>query len=159
LFAWCEPGWRASNATNVFALETDDAMGVLTSRIHTDWAAKKSSTLEDRIRYTPSSAFETFPWPSGSGVERRRIGDLGRELLVLRSTLCTEHAIGLTTLYNRAHEGAFQQLRSLHRDLDLAVVEAYGWEAAVLDDVRERNGRLYELNARIVGGDLPYEPF
>ncbi len=60
LFVWCEPDWRPSNATNVFALDSDYAFGVLTSRIHTEWAAKKSSTLEDRIRYTPSSAFETF---------------------------------------------------------------------------------------------------
>jgi len=29
-------------------------MGILTSRIHTDWAAKKSSTLRQDIRYTPS---------------------------------------------------------------------------------------------------------
>ncbi|MGH2714417.1 MAG: type IIL restriction-modification enzyme MmeI, partial [Thermoleophilaceae bacterium] len=159
LFTWCEPGWRASNATNVFALESDHAMGVLTSRIHTDWAAKKSSTLEDRIRYTPSSAFETFPWPTGTETQRQRIGDLGRELIAFRSRLSTEHAIGLTTLYNRTDEGAFQQLRSLHRDLDMAVVDAYGWEAAMLDDMRERNGRLYELNGRIVAGDLPYDPF
>jgi hypothetical protein len=32
---------------------------------------------------------------------------------------------------------------SAHRDLDLAVIDAFGWEAAVLGDVRERNRRLY----------------
>jgi N-6 DNA Methylase len=62
LFVWCEPQWRPSDATNIFALDTDYAMGVLTSRIHTDWAAKTSSTLRQDIRYTPSSAFETFPF-------------------------------------------------------------------------------------------------
>lgn len=141
----------------MFALETDYAMGVLMSRIHTDWAAKKSSTLENRIRYTPTSAFETFPWPSSSRIERRRISDIGRELIEFRLGLCAEHAIGLTTLYNRADEGAFERLRSLHRDLDLAVIEAYGWPSTALDVVSERNQRLYRLNASVVAGDLPYD--
>lgn len=158
LFIWCEPDWRPSNATNVFALDSDYAMGVLTSRVHTDWAAKKSSTLEDRIRYTPSSAFETFPWPRASDIQREQIGDLARELVGLRATLCAEHEIGLTTLYNRVDDGAFDAVRSLHHELDLTVVDAFGWEVGVLSDVRERNRRLFELNARIVGC-ASYAPF
>jgi hypothetical protein len=35
------------------------------------------------------------------------------------------------------------------------VIEAYGWKADVLDDARERNRRLYELNRQIVAGDYP----
>ncbi len=159
LFTWCEPDWRPSNATNVFALNTDYAMGVLTSRVHTDWAAKKSSTLEDRIRYTPSSAFETFPWPQASGSHRARIGELSAELIALRGTLCAEHDIGLTLLYNRIADGAFDALRLLHHDLDLAVADAYGWAASVLDDTPERNRRLYDLNAKIVSGAISYKPF
>jgi hypothetical protein len=159
LFAWCEPDWRPSDATNVFALSTDYAMGVLTSRVHTDWAAKKSSTFEDRIRYTPSSAFETFPWPRSSDAQRERIGQLARELMPLRSTLSVEHEIGLTTLYNRLDDGAFDGLRSLHRALDGAVIDAFGWEASILEDVLERNRRLYDLNAKIASGAISYNPF
>jgi hypothetical protein len=73
--------------------------------------------------------------------------------------LCAEHQIGLTRLYNRLDDGAFEGLRSAHRELDLAVIDAFGWEPAVLDDTRERNQRLYGLNARIVGGEPAYEPF
>jgi N-6 DNA Methylase len=152
-FIWCEPDWRPSNSTNIFALADDFSIGVLTSRVHTDWAAKKSSTLEDRIRYTPSSAFDTFPWPQATGVRRELIGALARELLAARSAHCVEHAIGLTDLYNRLDDGAFEDLRSLHRRLDIAVIEAFGWRANVLDDTRERNRRLYELNREIVAGD------
>jgi hypothetical protein len=104
-FIWCTPDWRPSNATNAFALETDYAMGVLTSRIHTDWAAKKSSTLEDRIRYTPSSAFDTFPWPQTTDDQRERIGTLASKLLAVRAAHCAEHAIGLTAVYNQLEEG------------------------------------------------------
>jgi hypothetical protein len=88
-----------------------------------------------------------------------RIGELAAQLLAFRSTLCDEHQIGLTRMYNRVDDGAFEGLRRHHRDLDLAVVAAYGWSSSVLDDLRERNRRLYEMNAKFVAGDLPYEPF
>jgi hypothetical protein len=159
LFVWCEREWRPSNSTNIFALDSDYAMGVLTSRIHTEWAAKKSSTLEDRIRYTPSSAFETFPWPQTSAEQRERIARLADDLLTLRSTLCSEHRLGLTALYNAIDEGAFTALRDAHVALDLAVIASYGWSSALLDDVRARNRALFALNAELLAGVRPYSPF
>jgi len=159
-FVWCEADWLPSDSTNVFALDTDYAMGVLTSRIHTDWAAAKSSTLEDRIRYTPSSAFDTFPWPQAGTEKRARIGDLAQQLLGRRSLLCDEHHVGLNTLYNHLDDGAFQALRRLHDQLDLAVIDAYGWPPNLLTDQRERNRRLYELNGAITSGkQRSYIPF
>ena len=159
LFVWCAADWRPSNATNVFALDSDYAMGVLTSTIHTEWARARSSTLRADIRYTPSSAFETFPWPQPESSQRERIACLSRELIDLRSTLCVEHEIGLTTLYNRVDEGAYSAFRTAHRDLDLAVLGAYGLSSALLDDVRGRNLRLLDLNAAILRGAVPYSPF
>jgi len=106
-------------------------------------------------RYTPSSAFETFPWPRATNDQREQIGAIIRQLLALRSALCADHAIGLTVLYNRMSDGAFDELRALHRELDLAVTAAYGWEAALLADTRERNRRLYELNRQITNGEYP----
>ncbi len=158
LFVWCRPDWRPGDI-NVFALDSDYAIGLLLSRIHTEWAAKKSSTLEDRIRYTPSSAFETFPWPQTTLDRKERIGRLSRDLLAQRLTLCAEHGIGLTQLYNRIDDGAFASLRAAHAGLDLAVVAAYGWTSALLDDVRARNRALYELNAAVLAGESSYEPF
>jgi hypothetical protein len=159
LFTWCEKHWRVSNAANTFALDTDYAMGVLTSRVHTDWAAKKSSTLRQDIRYTPSSAFETFPWPQSGADQRRRIGTLASELLALRSTLCHEHGLGLTALYNAVDDGAFAALRGAHESLDLSVIAAYGWSSALLEDTRARNGALLELNAAVLAGSVEYTPF
>ena len=159
LFVWCEKHWRPSDSTNVFALDTNYAMGVMTSRIHTEWAAKKSSTLENRIRYTPTSAFETFPWPQSTDDQRDRIGQLSRDLLDLRGTLCAEHRVGLTELYNRLDDGAFTSLRAVHHELDLAVIAAYDWSSAYLDDVRIRNRALFELNAEILAGTGTYAPF
>ena len=46
--------------------------------------------------------------------------------------------IGLTSLYNRVHDSTDQdrdirRMRALHRDLDHAVQEAYGWNDLDLD--------------------------
>jgi hypothetical protein len=35
------------------------------------------------------------------------------------------------------------------------VIAAYGWEAAILADMGERNRRLYELNRQITAGEHP----
>jgi type II restriction/modification system DNA methylase subunit YeeA len=39
--------------------------GILQSRFHELWALRMGSSLEDRPRYTPSSTFETYPFPEG----------------------------------------------------------------------------------------------
>lgn len=95
----------------------------------------------------------------GRAAHLRRVADLSRLVFDLRSTLCREHAIGLTTLYNRADDGAYSALRAAHRDLDLAVLAAYGWSSALLDDVRQRNRALLDLNTAILAGDVTYSPF
>jgi hypothetical protein len=155
-FAWCDPWTCPSHAVNVFAFESDDAMGVLSSRLHTEWARQQSSTLEDRIRYTPSSAFETFPWPSGN---RDAVADVARRLYARRSEICLERNIGLTKLYNQMEDGAWAELRELHRELDEAVAAAYGWPASVAHDSGESNRRLLELNQAIAAGEVDYASF
>lgn len=155
LFCWCAVEWRPSNSTNVFALDDDYAMGVLTSKVHGEWAQARSSTLEDRIRYTPSSAFETFPWPPApTDAQRTAVGDHCASLLARRSDLCTTNAIGLTTLYNMVDDGAFADLSALHHELDMAVAAAYGWES--IGDAAERNRALLALNGAIQNGEVEY---
>jgi hypothetical protein len=111
-------------------------------------------------RYTPSSAFDTYPWPQPTDAQRGAIGALSRELIERRSDLCVEHDIVLQTLYNRLEDGAFAAFRQLHERLDLAVLAAYRWPRELIDEAVERNARLYALNQRILAGDLSnYRPF
>jgi len=51
----------------VFVIVRDDytTFGILHSRCHELWALRMGTTLEDRPRYTPTSTFETFPFPAG----------------------------------------------------------------------------------------------
>ncbi len=156
LFCWCKSDVVASNATNVFALAGDAHFGVLSSRIHTDWARAQSSTLEDRIRYTPSSAFETFPWPNG---DLAAVEEVAQRVYERRSQICLERHIGLTKLYNEVDDGAYRDLRELHDALDEAVAAAYAWPSSAVHDPQESNRLLLELNRAIVAGEVDYRPF
>jgi len=119
----------------VVAFRRDDlwTFGVLSSQIHTGWAWQQSSTLKADLNYTPTTAVETFPWPSGN---RDAIGDVARRLIARRSEICLEQNIGLTKLYNQMDDGAWKDLRDLHRELDEAVAVAYGWPKSVAHDSR-----------------------
>jgi type II restriction/modification system DNA methylase subunit YeeA len=49
----------------VIARDDDTSFGILHSRFHELWSLRMGTSLEDRPRYTPSTTFETFPFPEG----------------------------------------------------------------------------------------------
>jgi hypothetical protein len=155
-FCWCESTTMASDATNVFAISDDYSMGVLSSGAHSHWAWAQSSTIREDIRYTPTTAFETFPWPAPDLEQKRAVEDLCRAFVRSRSTLCRERGIGLTKLHHELDEGLQGGLRQLRQDLDLAVAAAYGWPEAAATDPEDSNRRLAELNAAIAAGEIDY---
>ena len=139
-------------------------MGILLSRTHDAWAWAwawaQSSTLETRLRYTPTTVFETFPWPDPvTEAARERVAAAASALYARRSELCLEHNLGLTKLYNLMDDGAFIDLAALHKSLDVAVAAAYGWPAGVAQDAAELVRRLTELNRQISEGERSYNPF
>lgn len=122
------------NSLYVFAYDDDFHLGVLTSAFHWWWTIKYASTLESRIRYTPTDVFETFPQPEVS----QRVADAGRALDENRCSLMNTWNEGLTKTYNRVNDpnetsADIIQLRRLHAGLDEAVAAAYGWEDLRLD--------------------------
>jgi hypothetical protein len=160
LFCWCAPRVCPSNLTKVFALENDYSFGVLSSIVHERWARAQSSTLRVDIRYTPTSAFETFPWPGPvSDAQREEIAELARKIVARRQEICLERQIGLTRLYNEVDDGAYADLAALQRKLDEAVCAAYGWPRSIAGDPDDTNTRLLALNQEIAAGKRPYDPF
>jgi hypothetical protein len=136
-------------------------MGVLTSHAHGAWAWDRSGTFKADLRYTNTTTFMTFPWPAGfaTGPQRERVAEASRRLLARRSEICLAENIGLTKLYNAVDEGAWADLKALHRELDVAVADCYGWPASVAQDDREIVRRLTELNREISEGRRAYAPF
>src|SRR5690606_34000316 len=132
------------------------------------------TSLEDRPRYTPSSTFETFPFPWAPGAEDtsspayQRISAAAQQLHTQRDAWLNEPGISakalkdrtLTNLYNalnvfrgkekmkiKSDAGDFApRLDALHRELDAAVVAAYGWDASILDDEESILRHLLALN-------------
>jgi hypothetical protein len=113
------------------ALDTDAAFSTLQSRLHEVWARFFGSSLEDRLRYTPSDCFETFPFPPPLDKDVRLNGT-GRDYYDFRAALMIKNNEGLTDTYNRFHdpderEPKILHLRELHAAMDRAVLDAYGW--------------------------------
>jgi hypothetical protein len=158
--AWIESWTLASEQTIAFTFDDDYAMGVLLSNTHLQWARAQSSTLEDRWRYTPTSAFDTFPWPPEPSTRQRSdIAAWAAKIIQRRSDLCQEETVGLTKLYNLVDDGAYADLAKLHRSLDEAVAAAYGWPKTVAHDAKQTNPRLLALNEAIRDGATHYAPF
>ena len=128
----------------VFARDDDYFFGILQSRIHTLWALAIGTQLEDRPRYTPTTCFETFPFPAPDDERRAAVATAANELNQLRENwlsptdmlgepaLTTEQLRRrtLTNLYNESPTW----LRNAHAKLDAAVADAYGWPNDLSDE-------------------------
>ncbi len=136
-----------SDATVVFAYDDWFHLGLLSSGFHYRWAVRYSSTLETRTNYTSTDVFATFPQPDYSDAVAQAAEALDNH----RRPFMVAEQIGLTALYNRVHDpanhsSAIVELRRLHRNLDFAVRDAYGWQDIELDhgfhDVRGAGQRF-----------------
>ena len=65
LFGWYDVRICPDSALIVVARDDDTTFGILHSRFHELWSLRLGTSLEDRPRYTPSTTFETFPFPAG----------------------------------------------------------------------------------------------
>jgi hypothetical protein len=115
----------------VFCVESFGFFCVLQSRPHEIWARLFGSTLEDRLRYTPSDCFETFPFPD-SWQTLTTLEAIGKAYYEFRAALMVKNEEGLTKTYNRFHDPDERdpdilKLRELHVAIDRAVLDAYGW--------------------------------
>jgi type II restriction/modification system DNA methylase subunit YeeA len=64
-FVWMPANVCPDHANTVIARDDDITFGILHSRFHELWSLRLGSSLEDRPRYTPTTCFETFPFPEG----------------------------------------------------------------------------------------------
>lgn len=138
-FGFVSPGQVFAGPHIVIALPAARCFAVLQSCFHEAWAFAYCSTHETRLRYAPSDLFETFPFPfplkepiNGDGATED-LEVLGESYHAYRATVTRESRQGLTDTYNRFHDpdetaDDIQKLRDLHREMDVAVAAAYGWD-------------------------------
>ena len=65
LFIWLGACVLPDKMLIVIARADDTTFGILHSRFHELWSLRLGTSLEDRPRYTPTTCFETFPFPAG----------------------------------------------------------------------------------------------
>jgi hypothetical protein len=135
-------------------------LGVLSSRIHVVWTLAAGGVLEDRPRYNKTRCFDPFPFPVATQAQAAAIRDLAEELDAHRKR-AQAAGLGLTTQYNLLErlrsgaaltekeqaldaQGLVSLLLELHRRLDAAVAEAYGWPETLSD--ADLLARLVALN-------------
>jgi type II restriction/modification system DNA methylase subunit YeeA len=64
-FVWLPVTTSPDQALITFARADDTTFGLLHCRLHEQWSLRMGTSLEDRPRYTPTTCFETFPFPAG----------------------------------------------------------------------------------------------
>jgi len=163
VFAWLSPPVIADKNLTVITREDDATFGVLHSRFHEIWSLRLGTWLGvgNDPRYTPTTTFETFPFPEGltpnlkpsgyTNPHADEIAAIAARLNALRENWlnppewtervsevvpgypdrivakpgCEEKLKKrtLTNLYNERPAW----LANVHRELDAAVAQAYGW--------------------------------
>ncbi len=63
IFEWFPHDILSNHALVLIARSDDYTFGVLHSRLHEVWSLGMGTSLQDRPRYTPTTTFETFPFP------------------------------------------------------------------------------------------------
>jgi len=144
VFVWVESRILCNQGTLVFAREDDYFFGVLHSRIHELWALRQGTQLEDRPRYTPTTCFETFPFPWPPGKEPlddphvQAIAAAAKDLAEKRDRWLNPEGASEAELKKRTLTNLYNQrptwLDLAHKTLDQAVLNAYAWPHNLTDD-------------------------
>jgi hypothetical protein len=149
LFVWLDVSVLPDCQLFAFARDDDYFFGVLHSRLHEVWSLAMGTALEDRPRYTPTSTFETFPFPWAPGKEAQdnplvqAIAQAASELVTKRDAWLNPPDAKPETLRKRTLTNLYNErpswLVDAHRTLDEAVFAAYGWPTILTDaEVLER---------------------
>ena len=155
LFVWLPAEILADHALIAIASDDDYTFGVLHSRFHEVWGLAMGTQLETRPRYTPTTCFETFPFPKPTHKHRQAIGTAAAELNSLREGWLNPPGISVAELRKRTLTNLYNQrptwLDNAHASLDAAVADAYGWPGDLAEE--EVLEQLLALNLERAGAE------
>jgi len=113
----------------VFAMDNFHEFIKMQSSFHEIWTYKDKTTLKGDLRYTPVKNFRPFPFAPYN----KYLEEIGKKYYFFRQSVMQERKEGLTQTYNRFHNPEersedINKLRELHKEMDIAVAKAYGWD-------------------------------
>ncbi len=129
-FAYVPSEYVISSKVLIFKERSYWFFACLQSSLHQTWCEYGASRIGRAITYNPTLGLRRYPFPFES---LNRLSNRGRQYYTTRQGIMRELHWGLTALYNRFHDPGendprIQELRELHRQIDEAVAEAYGWD-------------------------------
>jgi type II restriction/modification system DNA methylase subunit YeeA len=141
LFVWMDAITLPDHQLIAFARDDDYFLGMLQSCVHELWARGQGTQLrevESGFRYTPTTTFETFPFPHPNEQQRDAIAAAAKSLADLRAgwlnppgaTTAALRKRTLTNLYNQPPSW----LTQAHERVDRAIHAAYGWPYPLTPD-------------------------
>jgi len=86
-YRWLNTEFLPANLIIAFSRQEDFFFGLLHSRIHGSWALAQGTQLREKesgFRYTPTTCFETFPFPHPTPAQGAAIATAAKELNELR---------------------------------------------------------------------------
>jgi hypothetical protein len=140
IFSFSQTNVVFSHKLGVFPLNNWRSFSLLQSSIHVEWSWDKSSTMRNAgINYSPSDAFETFPFPDLTPAQEQPLNDIGKRYYEHRQGIMSATQLGLTKTYNRFHnpnetDPDIEKLRQLHIEMDNTVAKAYQWDDLLTGD-------------------------
>jgi hypothetical protein len=128
VMSFIDENWIPSDGVGLFQFNDYSSFAIMQSSIHETWARHQSGKLEQRLTYNFSKAFATFPWPDDSPIV-----PVAEEFYLLREQYCRDNSLCLTDFYNTVHDESkngrvIERLRSQIAEIDIAVMESYGWQ-------------------------------
>lgn len=133
IFVWLDSTALPANVVIVFGRADDFFLGVLQSRFHEVWALMQGTRLETRPRYTPTTCFETFPFPFPDDLQPHPPAFAPAPVNPGHPSLTPEQAWADAAHFYSAKEEP-PPYRASAGDHRAAIAEA----ARVLNDLRER---------------------
>ena len=96
--------------------------GVVTSNVHMAWMRTVAGRLKSDYRYSGSTVYNTFPWPTPTDAQKAKIEQTAQAILDARALYpdCS-----LADLYDEVTMPP--ELRKAHQQNDKAVMQAYGF--------------------------------
>jgi len=154
-FTKINTGLVFSHATAVITNNSFGVFSLVQNSFHESWAWKYCSSMGISLRYTPASAFETFPFPQlNESKTKNEIELVGRNYHDFRKRLLLSIQLGLTKTYNAFHEKEIQLSinADLLRQMDKKSIEKqYGKEVWNLWNHLQKTPNTCSMEEAIAG--------
>ena len=145
IFEFVSTEINPSDQIMIFLLDDDYSFGIIQSKFHWQWLTEKCSTLGIGNRYTTDTVWDTFPFPqSPTQKQIEKIAAAAKTLRDVRNKAMKDYNYSLRDLYRVLEKPGKNAINDLQKELDNAVMEAYGF-----DEKKDLLSQLLELNLQV----------